>query len=580
MAILIVALVTVAAFGVGRMILRRLGVAAATPAEEIAFSIGLGYGTLAYAVFALGLAGALYPWVLGGLLAVALLAAVREWPRGHLAVRGILSDAGRGDVPLTVILGALLLVCAGANLVAALAPPTGGDALTYHLAVPKIWLAEHRITAIPWRWPSLGPFAMQMLYLLVMGIQGVPSPSVLAWMVGIVAAVALIGAGPRLSRRLPLLLGAGIFYTMSTVGQNAASTRIDLGVALFVLLALLACVNYLKTGQLPWLIVAGICAGLAAGTKHTGAAAAAVLALSLALFRPLRPEWSPRTALRTVGLFALVAAAVAAPWYVRSFVLTGDPAYPFFTAVVGSPVLRERLTDLATRYGPGKSLADFALLPLYITTAVGTPYLGFAPFSLAMWRTVEVRFLWFIMAALTTIWFLTAQVIRFLLPALAAGALLAALGYAVLDGRSAMLRRIARAAIVAGLVTAAAITVYHDARFARVVVGWEDRDAFLRRETYRYDDIVWMNTHLPPAARVLFLARAGFYLDRWYIGAGTSADGDDLRRRLADHRISHIYCVADRCDRIAASGVRVDILRERPLRPDPGFSRVLRVNGP
>jgi hypothetical protein len=580
MAILIVALVTVAAFGVGRMILRRLGVAAATPAEEIAFSIGLGYGTLAYAVFALGLAGALYPWVLGGLLAVALLAAVREWPRGHLAVRGILSDAGRGDVPLTVILGALLLVCAGANLVAALAPPTGGDALTYHLAVPKIWLAEHRITAIPWRWPSLGPFAMQMLYLLVMGIQGVPSPSVLAWMVGIVAAVALIGAGPRLSRRLPLLLGAGIFYTMSTVGQNAASTRIDLGVALFVLLALLACVNYLKTGQLPWLIVAGICAGLAAGTKHTGAAAAAVLALSLALFRPLRPEWSPRTALRTVGLFALVAAAVAAPWYVRSFVLTGDPAYPFFTAVVGSPVLRERLTDLATRYGPGKSLADFALLPLYITTAVGTPYLSFAPFSLAMWRTVEVRFLWFIMAALTTIWFLTAQVIRFLLPALAAGALLAALGYAVLDGRSAMLRRIARAAIVAGLVTAAAITVYHDARFARVVVGWEDRDAFLRRETYRYDDIVWMNTHLPPAARVLFLARAGFYLDRWYIGAGTSADVDDLRRRLADHRISHIYCVADRCDPIGASGVRVDILRERPLRPDPGFSRVLRVNGP
>jgi hypothetical protein len=579
-AIVAVVLVTVAAFGIGRTILRLLGAACETPAEEIAFSVGLGYGAIAYAVFGLGLAGGLYPWALAGLLTLPALAAVREGSSAHRAMRGTLDQAWSGNRPLAVVLGGLLLISAAANLLAALAPPTGGDALTYHLAVPKIWLEEHRITALPWRWPSLGPFAVQMLYLLVMALPGDSSPSVLAWMMGIVAAVGLIGAGSKLPRPVPPLLAAGIFYTMSTVGQNAASTRVDLGMAMFVLLATLACVTYLKTRQVPWLVVAGVCAGLAAGTKHIGAAAAAVLVVGLAAFRPPRADPSRRGGLPAAGLFALVAAGVAAPWYVRSLVLTGDPVYPFLTAVLGNPALRERLTELTVRYGPGKTLADFALLPIYLTAAVGPPYLSFAPFSMALWRTVQVRFLWFVVAALAVIWFLTAQVIRFLLPALPAAAMLAALGFAVLDGRSAVLRTAARIVIVAGLATAAAITVYHDAGYARAAAGLESREAYLLRTIDNHDDIAWMNTHLPADARVLLLARYGYYLERWYIGAGTAADVDDLRRWIAEQRVSHIYCVGKRCDAIAASGVRVEVLRQRPLHGNPGFSRVLRVIGP
>jgi len=322
-----------------------------------------------------------------------------------------------------------------------------------------------------------------------------------------------------------------------------------------------------------------VCAGLAAGTKHIGAAAAAVLALGLAAFPP-RSDPSVRGGLRAAGLFALVAAGVAAPWYVRSLVLTGDPVYPFLTAVLGNPALRERLSELTVRYGPGKTLADFALLPVYLTAAIGPPYLSFAPFSMALWRTVQVRFLWFVVATLTVIWFLTAQVIRFLLPALPAAAMLAALGFAVLDGRSAVLRTAARLIIVAGLAIAAAITVYHDAGFARVVAGLQPREAFLLSRIDGHADIVWMNTHLPADARVLLLARQGYYLERWYIGAGSAAGVGDLRRWVAEQRISHIYCLAERCDVITAGGVPVDTLRERLLQTDSGFSRVLRVTGP
>ncbi len=554
---LLVGLTTGIAFCVGRRLLRALGVTPATPAEEIAFSAGLGCGVIAYAVFAAGLAGVLDPWVFAVILAAGAVLGAREARAGIAAARGIIAQTQTGLPSLNLVIGVLILVCAAANLLGSLAPPAGGDALAYHLAIPKIWLADHRLTEIPWRWPSYGPFAMQMLFMLGLGLGGLTAPSLLAWVVGLLTAIALIGASAQFLRGFPPLLAAGVFYTMSTVGQGSASTRVDLALTLYVTLAVLACLSYLRTRQVSWLAVAGLCAGIAAGTKYPGATAAALLAIGLVIFGERR---LPGAGWRAAGRFAALAAAVAAPWYVRSALLTGDPAYPFFTALLHGGGFRDQLSDLATRYGPGKSAVDLLTVPFYVTASVGAPYLSFAPFSLAWRRTIDVRFLWYIVATLTIVWFFTAQVIRFLLPALPPAAVLAALGFAALQDRSRALALAARVAVIAGLGIASAITLYHAVPFMPVAVGRETREAFLLRKTDTYADIAWMNTHLPADARVLFLARTAFYLDRAYVGAGTRASAGVLTAQARVSRISHIYCEGDRCDAVSGMSLPVHVI--------------------
>ena len=65
---------------------------------------------------------------------------------------------------------AVIGVVAIASLIGALATPVGleWDALSYHLAAPKVWLREGRIGYIPFIHQSNFPFLLQMLYLLML----------------------------------------------------------------------------------------------------------------------------------------------------------------------------------------------------------------------------------------------------------------------------------------------------------------------------------------------------------------------------------------------------------------------------
>ena len=144
--LLFLAGISLIAIGLGRLILCRAGIKVVSFGEDVVFSLGLGFGILSYSVFLLGVLQFLYPvalYILIGLCAILALA-------GWLSLRCPLEIKTKSSFKTQLsfwdqCVGDILIACLLVGFLLLLTPAFGKDALTYHLAVPKLFLKHHGI---------------------------------------------------------------------------------------------------------------------------------------------------------------------------------------------------------------------------------------------------------------------------------------------------------------------------------------------------------------------------------------------------------------------------------------------------
>lgn len=339
--------------------------------KRAALAVALGVGLLGFLTLALGTAGALgrvtaWSLVAGGwLLAVAAIG--REAQDRRLARTSDPQEAGRagpGSLGLrrvgwggAAVGGTALGVVIGVALCGASLPPgilwddegKGYDALIYHLQAPREYYDAGRIQFLAHNVYASFPQQVEILYLLAMHLAGGP----------------LAGAIP--AQWLHLLLGAGAVLALAAWAPRGAARWIVAGLAGSVpWLAYVGCLAYVELGTLLFAVVAGgllidalehdrdaarspelrhdradptggttlarllwtagLCAGLAGGTKYT-ALALVVAALGLAWLVAARGPVTAR--LRRGAIYAIGAAIAFSPWLIRNELLAGNPVYPF-----------------------------------------------------------------------------------------------------------------------------------------------------------------------------------------------------------------------------------------------------------
>src|SRR5262249_324113 len=125
------------------------------------------------------------------------------------------------------------------------------------------------------------------------------------------------------------------------------------------------------------------CCGIVAGTKILGAVAAPCIGLLVVVSRSMPFDGHEfRRSLRDVLLWvALPAFALVLPWYIRSFVYTGNPLYPLLYRVFGGPdwslVLDRQFMSWQQSIGMGRTAIDYLLLPLRVVLDGGSGYTHF-----------------------------------------------------------------------------------------------------------------------------------------------------------------------------------------------------------
>src|SRR3954447_849280 len=137
----------------------------------------------------------------------------------------------------------------------------------------------------------------------------------LGWFVGCLVACWCIGR-PFRAAPWSLALGA-IALSVPALADQAGEARNDIVGIFFLLAAVAIALNGERNARTA--VVAGLAAGLAAGTKLNFLLPAAVLAIGLVVISP------PAARLRTLGASTLAALAGGGYWYLRNLAHTGNP---------------------------------------------------------------------------------------------------------------------------------------------------------------------------------------------------------------------------------------------------------------
>ena len=229
------------------------------------------------------------------------------------------------------------------------------------------------------------------------------------------------GAGVRAGCRGVLLVASSPVFLFIAQLEYA-----DLALAAYFSVAAALLFHHVRRGGSASLAAGALVLGIAASIKLQGlvlaACACAGLAVSwLAARRRLVPL------VRALAMIAALVAVCGAGWWLRSWIHTGSPAYPFFAG----PNADVRDTFLINRsYGLGHGWRAFLLLPWHMLVGPYTAFADSAVFGMAglllvaaaavaiLLRrarpTPDVLFLGATCAAFGLLWFQTGQVMRYL----------------------------------------------------------------------------------------------------------------------------------------------------------------------
>jgi hypothetical protein len=215
----------------------------------------------------------------------------------------------------------IILIClmTSVNLIGVLGPELSFDALWYHLTIPKIYLLEGRIIHISGGllYYSDMPKLLEMIYIPGLAYGGETLVKFTHFMFGLLSCIVLYKLSRLFLNTKYSIAAVLIFYSNPVVAWQSTVAYIDLGRTFFEILALFFLLNGSYTRS-------AVSLGLAITTK--------LLAFtSLIIFLPLI-YFRTKSALESIK-FMLLSLLIPLPWFIFSYINTGNPVYPFFTNI-------------------------------------------------------------------------------------------------------------------------------------------------------------------------------------------------------------------------------------------------------
>jgi hypothetical protein len=183
------------------------------------------------------------------------------------------------------------------------------------------------------------PPLMTALYAAAFYGSGERPAVLLAWVMGLLACAAAYALGRRMAGARAGAAAAAVFACMPVFFDQASTTSAGLAQALFVVAALAAVLAWIDEGDSGRLALAGWMAGSSVGVSHACAPFALLLPMVMVFGAGAGLAGSGRGArLRGAMVLALATALAAAPFLLRTWLVTGDPVYPWFQSVFPAKV--------------------------------------------------------------------------------------------------------------------------------------------------------------------------------------------------------------------------------------------------
>jgi len=463
------------------------------------------------------------------------------------------------------ILGALDLIF---SLVQGLSPETYYDSLVYHLATLRFWEFHHGITDFHTNLYSYYPFGAELYFFNGLLLQGSEAAKVLNVLVSGLLAFAVVGWAQKEGATNERWIAWAMVLAFPLVSAAVWTTQTDVFLAFFLVLFFFALTQFIQEkGDRRWALVAGLMGGGALTVKYTAVfgIVAVLVALAFTQREMFRVKYWPRW-----GILKAALVLSAAPWFLKNYLYTGDPVYPYLSSWFGGMVLPAgQITQLMWDHDRA-FLGDasvFQWLTKVLTRdldkTIAPLLLGFLPFFL--WpgkRRPGTLFLTFLVGAWLLEGFLVSHQSRLLIPAFVTAFLTMVLILTDLKNEKAS-RAWAWAVLLFGLfgflaLSRVSVVFYHG---DRVLLGKEDRKEYLLNniQTASHFSLAQAVGDLfPPSDRLLIAGDArGFYYPRDFITnsafdeqvlallARQEKDGAGIGRRLREMGVDDLVVLGE-----------------------------------
>ncbi|MBI2119616.1 MAG: glycosyltransferase family 39 protein [Elusimicrobia bacterium] len=300
--------------------------------NHFVISIALGLGFYSYSLLALGLTGMLLKNVLFFILIISSLMFFKNLRTLKIELKSIFAKFPRKGAQLYLFLPIAGIILA--MLLRSFIPDQFYDSLQYHMALPQSYINHHKIFKIPYNCHFGMPQNTEMLFTLGLLLGGDDTiPLLFQLACGILILITLINESNQGS-----FLAALLWLTTPLVIENLRFTKTDLFLSLYITLAFFLIINW-KIQDINYknLILSGIFAGFALGTKYTGIFFLGFLSIILYL-KMKGLEISKK--IKLLIIFFSVSLIPFLPWLMKNVLFLKNPFYPFFQNIFGYQMMR------------------------------------------------------------------------------------------------------------------------------------------------------------------------------------------------------------------------------------------------
>ena len=216
-------------------------------------------------------------------------------------------------------------------------PPVSRDALTHHLAVPKLYLKHGGIYEIHDLKYSYYPMNLDLLYLIPLSFGNDIIPKFIHFSFALMTAWLIFSYLKKRIDTCYALFGVLLFLSLPVIIKLSITVYVDLGLYYFSTASLVYLFKWIeKDFKIKYLIYSAIWCGLALGTKYNGL----IVLFLLTFFVPfiyLRSihsgTYSQSRAIGYSTVFMIVSLMVFSPWMIKNYIWTNNPIYPLYDSL-------------------------------------------------------------------------------------------------------------------------------------------------------------------------------------------------------------------------------------------------------
>lgn len=279
------------------------------------------------------------------------------------------------SLSIDLIISSFMAILVIAIIILSSVPPVSRDALTHHLAVPKLYLNHGGIYEIPSLIFSYYPMNLDLLYLIPLSLGNDIVPKYIHFFFGLLTALLLFRYLKSRINNTYALFGALFFLSIPVIVKLSITAYVDLGLIFFSTASIIFLFKWIESDfKLKHLIASAIFCGLCLGTKYN----AIIVFFLLSLFviftyiRTYDPSENKSESAKSIKaiyfgiIFIIVSLLVFSPWMARNYIWTKNPVYPlyksFFKKLDANPIIQKSHSNLLNKEkNKSKEWSHFAI---------------------------------------------------------------------------------------------------------------------------------------------------------------------------------------------------------------------------